>query len=132
MHLTLADSEFRNDPRWIDQLCQLHGRQLGATPTETAAASTAVQNALAHPLLQEAADSPSARFEVPFTQCLDDGQLLEGVIDLLFQRGDGWVVVDFKTDTPSQQAQYRAQIGLYAAAIEQLTGQPASAILLGI
>jgi hypothetical protein len=53
---------------------------------------------------------------------------LEGVIDLVFEESDGWVVVDYKTDVgtdPRFEARmegYRRQVDLYAGAWGSLTG----------
>jgi ATP-dependent helicase/nuclease subunit A len=76
--------------------------------------------------------------EVPF-QALekreaDDGKLLplvmRGVIDLVFEEDDGWVIVDYKTDgVPKKGLQplidlYKPQIEAYGAAWARLTGEP--------
>jgi len=53
--------------------------------------------------------------------------LLQGVIDCAFLEEDGWVVLDYKTDrvqTGDQLVEeYAPQIGWYARAIRELTGQ---------
>ncbi len=57
-------------------------------------------------------------------------QIVHGVIDLAFLDDGGWVIVDYKSDVaaegiePARLEQYRAQVGLYAAAWQRLTGQP--------
>ncbi len=57
-------------------------------------------------------------------------QLIEGVIDLVFRDGDGWTIVDYKTDAgglgveEERLVKYRAQVGLYAEAWHRLTGEP--------
>jgi ATP-dependent helicase/nuclease subunit A len=57
-------------------------------------------------------------------------RVLEGVIDLVFQEPDGWVVVDYKTDLGTDPlfekrlAGYRRQVDLYADAWGSLTGDP--------
>ena len=55
--------------------------------------------------------------------------LLQGVIDLCFAEGDGFVLLDYKTDRvegdPALWAErHRRQVELYAQALEQLTGKP--------
>jgi ATP-dependent helicase/nuclease subunit A len=56
--------------------------------------------------------------------------VLEGVIDLVFEEPDGWVVVDYKTDVGTDPrfeervAGYRRQVDLYADAWGSLTGDP--------
>lgn len=57
-------------------------------------------------------------------------EVLEGVVDLVFRDGDGWVVADYKTDTGDDPdfgkrlPTYRAQVNLYAECWEQITGEP--------
>ena len=55
--------------------------------------------------------------------------LLQGVVDLCFMEGDGYVLLDYKTDRvegdPGLWAErHRRQVELYAQALEQLTGRP--------
>ena len=53
------------------------------------------------------------------------GRVLHGVMDLLLQMADGsWRIIDFKTgevrgELPSHAQQYRLQLGVYAAAVQQ-------------
>ena len=71
--------------------------------------------------------------EVPFAVNLGAGpgrgEVLEGVIDLVFKEGARWVIADYKTDTgqdPSfneRVGQYRAQVELYADCWGRLTGE---------
>jgi ATP-dependent exoDNAse (exonuclease V) beta subunit len=60
-----------------------------------------------------------------------DGTTLEGYVDLVYRRPDGLVVVDYKTDAWSDDAElaakvarYRLQGAAYAVALEQATGAP--------
>lgn len=63
---------------------------------------------------------------------LDGGptRVLEGVIDLVFEEPEGWVVVDYKTDVGSDPrfdervVGYRRQVDYYADAWGALTGDP--------
>ena len=61
----------------------------------------------------------SARARVP-----QDFMLVRGIIDCLFDAGDGWEVLDYKTDAVSGEqlairaAEYRGQLQIYAAAVE--------------
>jgi ATP-dependent exoDNAse (exonuclease V) beta subunit len=59
-----------------------------------------------------------------------DGVVLEGFIDLLYEKADGLVIVDYKTDAiPSEEelaramARYRLQGAAYALAVEQALGR---------
>ncbi|MEW6323707.1 MAG: PD-(D/E)XK nuclease family protein, partial [Acidobacteriota bacterium] len=60
--------------------------------------------------------------------------LIDGQIDLAYDTGEGWIVVDFKTDVELGDAEdaYRRQVALYAHAVAQATGRPATGVLLRI
>ena len=112
---------------------------IGATEEEVNAAVVAVRAALAHPLLRRAADSAKERAirrETPVVLKLDDGSLVEGVVDLAFwEEGPefaGWTVVDFKTDREFAAAseRYIIQVKTYSAAIRAATGQPSQGVIL--
>ena len=97
-----------------------------------------VERVLAHDLLARArsADERGAcRRETPVTLTLDDGTLVEGIVDLAFEEDGVWTVVDYKTDrdiATAGEEQYRRQLALYAAAIERATGAPAVGVLVRI
>ncbi|MCP4815321.1 MAG: PD-(D/E)XK nuclease family protein, partial [Planctomycetaceae bacterium] len=64
-----------------------------------------VQSVLKSDIWQRAQASAKRLVEVPFEHCLDASDsetglptLVRGVIDLIFQEDDGWVIVDYKTD----------------------------------
>ena len=58
----------------------------------------------------------------------DSPMILQGVIDCAFREGDGWVVLDYKTDRIRDEAafteEYRPQMAWYAEALSRLTGLP--------
>ena len=83
--------------------------------------------------------SPRVYRELPFTLAMDTGELLgvpseervllQGVIDACFREGDGFVLLDYKTDRvegdPVLWAErHRRQVELYSKALETLTGRP--------
>ena len=83
--------------------------------------------------------SPQVYRELPFTLAMDTEELLgvpseervllQGVIDACFREGDGFVLLDYKTDRvegdPALWAErHRRQVELYARALETLTGRP--------
>ena len=83
--------------------------------------------------------SPRVYRELPFTLAMDTGELLgvpseervllQGVIDACFREGDGFVLLDYKTDRvegdPVLWAErHRRQVELYARALSTLTGRP--------
>ncbi len=58
--------------------------------------------------------------------------LLTGALDLVFEEEEGWTIVDYKSDTITDNLQeiiafYRPQIAHYRRYWEQLTGRPAKA-----
>ena len=60
--------------------------------------------------------------------------ILEGVIDLLFESGGRWHIVDFKTDADlaPNRARYERQLRWYALAVARLNNAPVEAHLLSI
>ena len=119
-------------------VAELYGRTLGATAVEVGAAVAVAGTALLHPLLQgacAAAARGDCRREVPVSACLDDGTLIEGVVDLAYRDESGtWTVVDFKTDQeldPALEA-YERQVALYADLISRATGQEARPVLIRV
>jgi ATP-dependent exoDNAse (exonuclease V) beta subunit len=105
---------------------------------DAVAAAAVVERVLAHDLLVRArrADARGAcRRETAVTLTLEDGTLVEGIVDLAFEEDGRWTVVDYKTDreiATAGEEQYRRQLTLYASAIERATGQPATAVLVRI
>jgi len=137
VHAVLAVTPLDATVDQIGEFAGLEGRMLGATDAEMTAAGAVATTALAHPILDRArhADRAGAcRREVPVTMQVDDGTLVEGVVDLAFRDEGGWVVVDFKTDRELEVALdvYRRQVQLYAQMVARATGEPARAVLMRI
>ena len=93
-------------------------------------------------LWKRALASPRRYTEIPFALMaaredlgLSDGPpqtLLQGAIDLVFEEGSGWTLVDYKSDTISGNLAelasfYSRQIELYRRYWEKLTGRPTRA-----
>ena len=72
---------------------------------------------------------------MPFTYAHEDDadyQIMQGIADCLFKEGDGWVLLDYKTDRirgrfnsdteadKEMQHQYGIQLNLYRRAIEEI------------
>ncbi len=115
----------------------VEGRLLGAPADEVTAAADAASRALAHPLLRRAAAAArdgGCRREAPVALALDDGSLVEGVLDVAFLDDDVWTVVDLKTDVElaGRVAEYRRQVALYARAVARATGRRARGVLLRV
>jgi ATP-dependent exoDNAse (exonuclease V) beta subunit len=137
VHTVLASVPLDGDASAIEQLAAIHGRILGAVPEEIAGAAEAVRAALAHAIFadaRQAAQKGRCRREAPVAWRDAEGLLMEGVIDLAFEHGGGWTVIDFKTDEEfrGNEAAYRRQVGMYAAAIQAVNGTRVSALLMRV
>jgi hypothetical protein len=102
------------------------------TPVRRAGSCCALQ----HPLMQRAANAKTLRREIPVQHYREDGTLIEGVVDFVFQEDtpefNGWTVVDFKTDREIEksESQYRAQVAAYVEVVRIATELPAQGFLL--
>jgi len=72
---------------------------------------------------------PAAEVYPDLDPALAEGEtvVVQGMIDLLLQTDDGYVLVDYKTDKRDPQeaaAQYRGQVALYRRAVESILGRP--------
>jgi ATP-dependent helicase/nuclease subunit A len=135
IHAVLATIPFDATREQIAVACDTHGRILAATGPEVDAARRIVEGLLGHPLLrcaQAAWKAGKCRREAPVTWVDDSGTLVEGLLDLAFEDGDGWTILDFKTDTEIAHAEphYRRQVALYASAVAEATGKRATGILV--
>jgi len=138
VHAVLSVVALNADFKGIEDVASVQGRIFGATSEEVAGATETVHRALRHPLMLRAAAASSkgqCRREVPLAIKLQDGVLVEGVVDLAFRDGDensSWIVIDYKTDFEIERKleEYRTQVGLYALAISTTTGEEVQATLL--
>ncbi len=93
-------------------------RILAMDDGDASAAADVVERTLAHDLLvraRRATARGACRRETPVTLTLEDGTLVEGVVDLAFEEDGEWIVVDYKTDREIATAgedQYRRQVAL--------------------
>jgi ATP-dependent exoDNAse (exonuclease V) beta subunit len=137
VHAVLASVPLDGDPEAPLKLAAIHGRILGAPQDEVDHAAEAARTALAHPIFVEARHAASrgrCRREVPIAWRDGDGSVIEGVVDLAFEQAQGWTVIDFKTDEEfrENEAAYRRQVAIYAAAIHAANGAPVSPILMRV
>jgi ATP-dependent helicase/nuclease subunit A len=95
------------------------------------------------PLWKRALASKTRLAEVPFALPVAAAELkrpsvpaattLQGAIDLVFEEDDGWILVDYKSDTVTPdnraalEAFYAPQIAHYRRYWERLTGRPTRA-----
>src|SRR5262249_5647525 len=105
------------------------------------AAIATIGRVLKHPILRSAAGSAGnggVRRETPVLLTLDDGTLVEGIVDLAVRDDTsdlaGWTVVDVKTGREFQESseRYIAQVTCYSRAISAATESPTRGILLVI
>ena len=88
------------------------------------------------PLGRQLAKAVDIHREYPFTVLFTGGEylpdieegeriLIQGVIDCLFQEGENWILVDYKTDrldTPEAfKERYAIQLSMYKRAVEQIS-----------
>jgi ATP-dependent exoDNAse (exonuclease V) beta subunit len=135
VHAALATIALDATPAQITEGVMLQARILGAPTEETAAATTLVAAAFAHPLMTRAREAwrdGRCRRETPVACREADGSLVEGVLDLAFEEADGWTVVDFKTDAEigGELKRYQRQVGLYASVVARATGRKVIGVLM--
>jgi ATP-dependent helicase/nuclease subunit A len=137
VHAVLASVPLNGDLAAIQRLANIHGRILAAAPEEIDAASESVHNALSHAIFdgaRQAAHQGRCRREVPIAWRDTNGLLIEGVVDLAFEQGEGWTVIDFKTDEEfrGNEPAYRRQVGMYASVIQTANGARVSALIMRV
>jgi ATP-dependent exoDNAse (exonuclease V) beta subunit len=121
----------------VARLAAVQARMLRSSDEERAAAAAMVDRALKHPLLDRAraarAAGRSCRREVSLGVVVE-GVVVDGQADLLFDDGDHWQVVDFKTDVEitGSEAMYQRQVALYMDAARRATGATAEGTLLRV
>jgi ATP-dependent helicase/nuclease subunit A len=139
VHAMLASVDLVAGADAIEASAAINARLFGATDEESRAAIVTVAAALAHPILRRAAASAAQgglRRETPVLLKLEDGALVEGVVDLAFREelGEfaGWTVVDFKTDREfeASSGRYIGQVKLYSQAVQTATTSPARGLVL--
>ena len=102
-------------------------------PTELEALLALVESVRRSEIWHRAMAAGELHAEIPFAVNVGAGpgrgDVIEGVIDLVFRDGDRWVVADYKTDSgddpgfTDRVGQYRAQVDLYAECWERITGE---------
>jgi ATP-dependent exoDNAse (exonuclease V) beta subunit len=118
----------------VGRIAETQARIIDAPADEVRAAAVVVSAVLRHELVARARASASIKRETPVSWVQKDGMLIEGVLDLAFDEGDGTLVVDFKTDheLAAGESRYRAQLLQYVNAVSRATGRPASGVLFRV
>jgi len=135
VHAVLRDVELDATSESIAALVEIAARSIGAPDEERDFARAAVEAALTHPLMHRARAASRCHREYPVMLKLDDGQLLDGVIDLAFVEDGAWNIVDFKTDISADSQlrdSYVRQLQWYGYALTRITGMSARGYLLGV
>jgi ATP-dependent exoDNAse (exonuclease V) beta subunit len=138
VHELLAQLPLTADRTRIAITAGQQARIIGLPDDIAASAVDTVVRVLEHDVMaraREAEQRGECRRETPVAYPLGHGLLVEGVVDLAFRNGDGWDVIDFKTDREMSDAgeeQYRRQVAVYCAAISKATGLPARGTILRI
>jgi len=137
VHELLARLPFHASEEQIRDLAHVHARLLGLDDEDARQAARAAARVLRHEVLRRAhaADQRGAcRRETP-VMVVNDGVLVEGVVDLAFEESGRWMVIDYKTDREMQEGgaeRYETQLSLYADAIARATGQPVETMLVRV
>ncbi|MEO1334759.1 MAG: 3'-5' exonuclease, partial [Myxococcota bacterium] len=132
VHQILRDTPLDADDASIRAVAKMNGRILDASVQEVEAAADAVHAALGHDLFRRARQAEVCHREWPLLFTNDDGETLDGTLDLVFLEGGQWVVVDYKTDQdPAERIeQYRRHLKWHVHALAMTTECPAYGILL--
>ena len=135
VHSVLAQVPFDATPAQLAALSAAEATVLGLTAVDADIAARKVARVLGHDLMRRAAGASArgaCRRETPVTMTLPDGTLMEGVVDLAFEEGGHWTVVDYKTDRElsGNEEAYRRQVAAYTAAVAAAVGAPASGVLV--
>jgi ATP-dependent helicase/nuclease subunit A len=127
VHATLQVVDLA-DPCDVEGLARRHA-ELEAVPDAADQVARTVHAALASPVVREAA--AAVHHKELFVSAPVGGRAIEGYVDLLVERADGLVVVDYKTDSARTDAEiderlaaYELQGASYAVALEEVTGRP--------
>jgi ATP-dependent helicase/nuclease subunit A len=137
VHAVLARAPFNASAGVLTELAEAEARLLGLSDEDAGTAASAVGRVLSADLLKRAAAAAArgaCRRETSVTCALEDGRLVEGIVDLAFEEQGAWTIVDYKTDRElaTEEDRYRRQVAFYASAIARATGAPASAVLVRI
>jgi ATP-dependent exoDNAse (exonuclease V) beta subunit len=113
-----------DDPAAIDGLATLAAAEQ-QLPQCAGRVAVLARGCWLSPVVREAAKAEHHR-ELPVRH-LEDEVVVEGSIDLAFRRGDGWVIVDYKTDAhpdPERMREhYESQVATYVLAFEAASGE---------
>jgi ATP-dependent helicase/nuclease subunit A len=116
VHSVIMDADFDSNPIALRRLAEAHAPRLGSPEEEINSAVEVVAAVLGHTILKAAAGAAIAHREYPFLFKDEHGLTVEGNIDLVYQQGAEWIIVDFKTGS-ADRTEYRRQVELYGKAL---------------
>lgn len=137
VHALLAAVPLDATAEDVSGFAGVQARLLAASDEERDAAARTVAQVLGHPILGRARDAEAAgracRREMPVSLVAGTA-IIDGQADLVWDDGEEWVVVDFKTDVEmaGAEAAYRRQVAIYAEAVARVTGRPTKGVLLRV
>ncbi|MBR0461618.1 MAG: UvrD-helicase domain-containing protein [Erysipelotrichaceae bacterium] len=81
-------------------------------------------------ILNELLNADEAYCEVPFSY-MEDDELWNGIIDVLYRKGDQWYILDYKTnaDPSDLDEKYKAQLDAYRKAVKESSGIDAKTLI---
>jgi ATP-dependent helicase/nuclease subunit A len=117
------------EPERVRGMADAVAPSFGLDAAAAARAATAAERALALPVMQRARAAARVWRELPLW-FPEGAELLEGVIDLVFEEDGALVLVDYKTDgiaaeqALAQAAHHAPQLQLYGRGLAQALGMP--------
>lgn len=132
---TLIERIDWEQPDLLEEVASAEGPALGADSAMVREAVRMVRETLASDLVERIVQAERYYKEVPFT-FEEDGAIVEGVIDVLFEEAGKIGIVDFKTDKvpksklPGKAEEYRSQVETYRRAVTAACGAPPEEAIL--
>jgi ATP-dependent helicase/nuclease subunit A len=117
------------EPERVRGMAEALAPSFGLDASAAGRAATAAERALALPVMQRARAATRVWRELPLW-FPEGAELLEGVIDLVFEEDGALVIVDYKTDgiaaeqALAQAAHHAPQLQLYGRGLAQALGRP--------
>ncbi|MFO0905739.1 MAG: UvrD-helicase domain-containing protein [Pirellulales bacterium] len=132
----LLEAAMRTPAADFDALAQMALSEQGLDVAMAPAAVRVVEKVTSSEIWRRAMGSKRSLVEVPFVTKIDADKsvtglptVLRGVIDLAFEEQDGWVIVDYKTDSVTEDRlpllvqHYRGQVERYASTWQEMLGE---------
>jgi ATP-dependent helicase/nuclease subunit A len=128
----MLEAAARDEGIRLDLLARNLLREEERPLSETKQAIDVVTSVMSSTLWQRMKTAEQTLIEVPFMLQSEDGEvprLTAGAIDLVFKEPDGWVIVEYKTDTVAGRLnalveQYRPQVEMYRQFWKVISGEP--------